>query len=252
MNCVVHRWRSCAAASLMGVAGLLLLIGCATRPAPQPSPNTSASSSNGDLNVIIARGSPNGVANESSTALQVDVQIFAAKGQNPVTLIYTVTNALRNEAILAPIYVVASTEPHIKVIDSKPISGTAVVKSLKPGESATGSITLQIEPWEWQEIVEVNATTNLARLSPEDIEARNQGGVAWAYGGGRATFRVKDGRIEASQFGWGESVDPGFTTLDDGTRVPRPTFNPNLVFPTLTPNPKSTDVAPPADGTKTP
>jgi hypothetical protein len=236
MNHVVRRLSAGAAASILSVTGLVLLIGCAAQPAAKPNPSTNPSSSGADLNVFISGGPSSGAA-EPSSALQVDVQVFAEKGQNPVKLIYTVTNVLKNEPILAPIILKPHfTGSHNRLLEATPISGTAIAESLKPGESTTGSMILQIEPMEWQEGASIGATTLFDRNSKEHVDAVNKGGTAWAWGGRGVTFRTKEDRIEVSQFGWAESAEPGWTTFEDGTRVRNATVDPSYESPTLTPD----------------
>ena len=152
------------------------------------------------------------------------MRVFAEKGQNPVRVYYTVTNLFR-WPVLAPVYITMTPRVHIKVIDANPEIGAAIAKSLKPGESVTGSATLQIDPMKWQEGIGIGAMTANAgpqykEDSPEQLEALNKGGTAFAFGAAGMAVRTKDGRIEVTTSGgWAESEEPGFTIRDDGTRV---------------------------------
>jgi hypothetical protein len=233
------------------MAGSILLMGCLVRLIARPNLCTPYSSSSADLNLYISSAPPKGTI-DGVTPIQVEVQVCAKDHQNPVFLVYTMTNMFTSQEILAPVLVQPSMGPHIKLISATPISGTAIAQSLKPRMLVTGSMMLQIEPMQWQESLYIRVTTPFDGNSPEDQVARNQGGTAWAYGGMFITFRIKEGRIEASQFGWEDSAEPAWITLEDGTRVRSATVNPNYRSPTLTPDIKATDILPSSKGTKTP
>ena len=239
MNRFVRRCGTCVAASVASIVWLLILVGCAARP------NADIA----DIDFSVSNVSPDG-SGAPSTGLQVDLHLFAANGRNPVRMEYTVTNIYSGSAVLAPIYVQYFSGDHIKIIDAMPVSGTAIAKSLKAREFVTGTITVQIEPMEWQEAMGPSVTTLIGNANktfifegPEEIEARSKGGTAFALGGSSVVFRIKDGRIEVSRFGWRESEKPGFTTFDDGTRVQNPTYDPNVRPPEVTPEvqPTSTE-----------
>lgn len=235
MNGFVRRVGACMAASVFGAVGLLILMGCVA----QPTNNLGAAGD--DINFSTSNVASDG-SGAPSTGLQVDLQVFAAKGQNPVRLDYTVTNVYQDLPILAPIYIQYFSGDHIRILDAVPVSGTVIAKGLKSGESVTGTMSVQIESMDWQEAVGPSVTTLLGDANrfkfdgPEETEARNKGGTAFALGSTTVVFRTKESQIEVSRFGWRESEKPGYTTFDDGTRVINPTFDPNVRPPDVTPD----------------
>ena len=93
MNRFARRCGTCVAASVAGIVGMLILVGCAARP--------NADTANLDFST--SNVSPDG-SGAPSGGLRVDMRVFAEKGQNPVRLYYTVTNLYR-WPVLAPVYI---------------------------------------------------------------------------------------------------------------------------------------------------
>jgi hypothetical protein len=225
MNRIVQRLGACVAASVFGLVGLLILMGCGASPA------TNSTEDVADINFSVSNASPDG-SGAPNQVLQVDMHVFAEKGQNPFQVTYTVTNIHPKVPLLAPLFIEVFDGEHIKILEANPVSGTVLAKSLQPMEAVTGTVKIYIEEMQWQEGFGIGATTNPTRdpdfwTSKVNTDASAQGGMGFAFGGNGVTFRTKAGRIEISQFGWPDSQHPGFTTFDDGTRVMNATYDPN-------------------------
>ena len=232
------------------IAGVLMM-GCAT----QASPPQAATD---DLNFFV---SSNPATNGESApinphSLKVDLQVFAEKGQNPVRLVYTVTNSFSPVPILAPISATLYIQEPIKIPQQPTVAAPKVdivsgkkeeviAQILKPGESVTGSMLINIGPMQWQTGIGINVGTpqgiSLAAckcvLAIEDTSeekiAKQQGGTVFVSGGTGLVLRTKNGLIEASYFGWPESEQPGSYSVIDGTVF----VNPTPIPITAEPNP---------------
>ena len=208
------------AASLVGS---LLIGGCAgrsTRPAAVPPQDRLGQ----NLDVHVSNVGSGGGA--PSGGLRVDIHVFAPKGQNPVTLEYSITNVFPSTPILSPILVTVTLPfSDWTMVDDEhdltltlPISPpivfiggnlTSTVASLKPGEtSITFTAQIQLNKMSWEHFtypVDVRAGTY------PDSNAIAQGGSSYGAGGIIFQLRIKDNQVEASDIGWLEDNSGGPT-----------------------------------------